>query len=49
MSFASESLSSEEEGCKAKHLAKHLEEKDLVAKQQDTFYKEQLARLEKRS
>uniref|UniRef100_A0A2K6DCD7 Coiled-coil-helix-coiled-coil-helix domain containing 3 n=1 Tax=Macaca nemestrina TaxID=9545 RepID=A0A2K6DCD7_MACNE len=44
-----ERISNEEEGAKAKHLARQLEEKDRVLKKQDAFYKEQLARLEERS
>lgn len=50
-----ERISSEEERAKAKHLdndvlkAKQLEQKDRMIKKQDTFYKEQLARLEERS
>lgn len=44
-----ERISSEEERSKAKLLAKQLEEKNRVLKKQDTFYKEQLARLEERS
>ncbi|XP_023386078.1 MICOS complex subunit MIC19 isoform X3 [Pteropus vampyrus] len=43
-----ERISSEEERAKAKHLAKQLEQKDRMIKKQDTFYKEQLARLEER-
>ncbi|XP_032955139.1 MICOS complex subunit MIC19 isoform X3 [Rhinolophus ferrumequinum] len=49
-----ERISSEEERSKAKLLdidvkAKQLEEKNRALKKQDTFYKEQLARLEERS
>ncbi|XP_032955138.1 MICOS complex subunit MIC19 isoform X2 [Rhinolophus ferrumequinum] len=53
-----ERISSEEERSKAKlllwsndwkELAKQLEEKNRALKKQDTFYKEQLARLEERS
>uniref|UniRef100_A0A2K6RJU7 Coiled-coil-helix-coiled-coil-helix domain containing 3 n=1 Tax=Rhinopithecus roxellana TaxID=61622 RepID=A0A2K6RJU7_RHIRO len=44
-----ERISNDEEGAKAKHLARQLEEKDRVLKKQDAFYKEQLARLEERS
>uniref|UniRef100_A0A2K5HJJ9 Coiled-coil-helix-coiled-coil-helix domain containing 3 n=1 Tax=Colobus angolensis palliatus TaxID=336983 RepID=A0A2K5HJJ9_COLAP len=44
-----EKISNKEEGAKAEHPARQLEEKDRVLKKQDAFYKEQLARLEERS
>uniref|UniRef100_A0A2K5F5X8 CHCH domain-containing protein n=1 Tax=Aotus nancymaae TaxID=37293 RepID=A0A2K5F5X8_AOTNA len=43
-----ERVSSEEERAKTKHPARQLEEKDQVPKKQDSFYKEQLARLKER-
>ncbi|XP_062955642.1 MICOS complex subunit MIC19-like, partial [Cynocephalus volans] len=44
-----ERISDEEEHSMAKHLPEQLDEKDLVIKKQNAFYKEQLPRLEERS
>ncbi|XP_054844603.1 MICOS complex subunit MIC19 [Eublepharis macularius] len=44
-----ERATNEEERLKAQALAKQLEEKDRELKKHDTYYKEQLARLEERS